>query len=63
LIASLSMQRDGEALMLEGVANVSTFECYIEQILVPSIEKGQIVVSHGQFEYSPGKTGAPSHRS
>ena len=44
LLASLSLQGMGEALMLEGSADASVFEIYIEQVLAPSLQAGQIVV-------------------
>jgi transposase len=44
LIASLSLQGMGEALMLEGSADACAFELYIEQILAPSLHPGQTVV-------------------
>jgi len=44
LMASLSLQGMGEALVWEGAADTSTFEAYIEQVLAPSLERGQIVV-------------------
>lgn len=34
----------GEALILEGSADASVFDLYIEQILVPSLQAGQIVI-------------------
>jgi transposase len=34
----------GEALILEGSADSTVFEIYMEQILVPSLQAGQIVV-------------------
>ncbi len=34
----------GEALILEGSADTTAFEIYIEQILAPSLQAGQIVV-------------------
>ena len=34
----------GEALILEGSADASVFEIYIEQVLAPSLQAGQIVV-------------------
>ena len=40
LIASISMQGMGEALMLDGAA----FESDVEQILAPSLRPGQIVI-------------------
>ena len=37
-------RRMGEALILEGSADSTVFEIYIEQILAPSLHAGQIVV-------------------
>src|SRR5260370_15421724 len=37
-------RRMGEALILEGSADTTAFEIYIEQILVPSLQAGQIVI-------------------
>ena len=44
LIAALSLEGIGAALILEGSANATAFELYIEQILAPSLRAGQIVV-------------------
>jgi transposase len=44
LIASLSLQGLGESLILDGSANTEVFEIYIEQILAPSLEPGQMVI-------------------
>lgn len=44
LIASLSLAGMGPALTLPGAANTAAFEVYIEQILGPSLVRGQIVV-------------------
>jgi transposase len=44
LIASLSLAGMGAAMILEGSANATAFEIYIEQLLVPSLQAGQIVV-------------------
>jgi transposase len=42
--ASLSLQGMGETLILEGAADACAFEIYVEQVLAPSLRKGQIVV-------------------
>lgn len=42
LIASLSVQGMGEAMLLDGSADAAAFETYIEQILAPSLRPGQI---------------------
>src|SRR5579859_1841056 len=44
LLASLSLDGMGEALILEGAADRLAFEAYIEQVLAPSLRPGQIVV-------------------
>lgn len=54
LIASLSMQGMGEALILDGAADGATFELYVEQILAPSLHPGQIVIlDHLSIHLSP----------
>jgi hypothetical protein len=44
LIAALSLDGMGYALILEGSANTTAFELYVEQILEPSLRAGQILV-------------------
>jgi len=44
LLASLSLQGMGEAFLLQGAADGTAFEIYIEQILAPSLHPGQTVV-------------------
>jgi transposase len=44
LIASLSLEGVGAAMILEGSANAAAFEVYVEQILAPHLIAGQIVV-------------------
>jgi transposase len=44
LIASLSLQGLGESLILDGSANAEVFEIYVEQILAPSLQPGQMVI-------------------
>lgn len=44
LMASLSLQGPGEALLLQGAADARAFETYIEQVLGPSLQAGQILV-------------------
>jgi transposase len=44
LIASLSLEGMGEAMLLDGSADAAAFETYIEQILAPSLRPGQIVI-------------------
>lgn len=44
LIASLTLQGMGASMIIEGAANGAAFEAYVEHILAPSLQKGQIVV-------------------
>jgi hypothetical protein len=44
LIASLSLQGMGQAMLLDGSADAAAFETYVEQILAPSLRPGQIVI-------------------
>lgn len=44
LLAALSLHGMGEAFILEGSADTTVFELYVEQILAPSLQAGQIVV-------------------
>ena len=44
LVASLSLEGLGEAVILEGAADGLAFEAYIEQMLAPSLRAGQTVV-------------------
>jgi transposase len=44
LIASLSLSGMGPAFILDGSADSSAFEIYIEQVLAPSLRPGQIVI-------------------
>jgi transposase len=44
LIASLTGEGITASMIIEGAVNAVAFEAYVEQILVPSLVKGQIVV-------------------
>ena len=44
LIAALTFEGMGESMIIEGAANAVAFECYIEEILAPSLTAGQIVI-------------------
>jgi transposase len=44
LIASMSLQGMGPAFILDGSAESTAFEIYVEQILAPSLREGQIVI-------------------
>ena len=44
LLASLSMEGIGASMLLEGATTAAAFEIYLQQILLPSLIPGQIVV-------------------
>jgi transposase len=44
LIASISLDGMGPAFLLDGAADGSAFEIYVEQILAPSLRPGQMVI-------------------
>ncbi len=44
VIASLSLSGMGEALILQGAVDACAFEISVEQVLAPSLQKGQVVV-------------------
>jgi transposase len=44
LIAALTLEGVGAAMILEGSANMTAFELYVEHVLAPSLHAGQIVV-------------------
>ena len=44
LLASLSVEGMGASMLLEGATNAVAFEVYLEQLLLPSLAPGQIVV-------------------
>jgi transposase len=44
MIASMSLDGMGPAFVLDGSADSSAFEIYVEQLLAPSLRKGQVVI-------------------
>lgn len=44
VLASLSLSGMGEAMIIEGARNTETFVCYLEQVLGPSLQPGDIVI-------------------
>jgi transposase len=44
LLSSMSVEGMGSSLTVEGVTNATVFEAYVERILAPSLEGGQVVV-------------------
>lgn len=44
LLASLSLEGIGASMIIEGAANATAFEAYLQHLLIPSLRSGQIVV-------------------
>jgi transposase len=44
LLSSMSMEGMGPSLAVEGATNREVFETYVEQILAPTLRRGQVVV-------------------
>jgi transposase len=44
LLSSMSMQGMGPSLAVEGATNREVFETYVELILAPTLQRGQVVV-------------------
>jgi transposase len=44
LMVSLSLEGIDACMIIEGTANASAFEVYIEHVVVPRLQAGQIVV-------------------
>ena len=56
LLASLSLSGMGESMLVEGAANTELFEISIERILLPTLEKGQIVIMDNLSIHKSQKT-------
>jgi hypothetical protein len=61
LMASLSLQGMGEALVWQGATDAPSFEAYIQQVLAPSLQHGQIVVMDNLSSLK-ARAGAKGHR-
>ena len=44
VLSSMSVQRMGPSLGVEGATNSEVFETYLERVLAPTLRKGQVVV-------------------
>ena len=44
LLASMSMEGMGPCLAVEGATTATVFEAYVEEVLAPSLRRGQIIV-------------------
>jgi hypothetical protein len=44
LLASMSLEGKGPCLAVEGITTTTVFEAYVEEVLAPTLRRGQIVV-------------------
>jgi hypothetical protein len=44
LLASMSLEGKGPCLAVEGITTTTVFETYVEEVLAPTLRRGQIVV-------------------
>ena len=55
LLASITLRGMGETLAVEGSTNREVFEAYVEQILAPTLEAGQVVIMDNLSAHKPAR--------
>jgi transposase len=55
LLASMSLEGMGASLAVEGATNSEVFEAYLEHVLLPELEEGQVVVMDSLPAHKPGR--------
>jgi transposase len=53
LLSSMTIERIGPSLSVEGATIARVFETYVEKVLLPSLEEGQIVVMDNLSAHRP----------
>jgi transposase len=53
LLSSMSLEGMGPSLAVEGATTALVFEAYVEQVLAPSLRKGQIVIMDNLGAHRP----------
>jgi hypothetical protein len=56
LLASMSLEGMGPCLAVEGSTTTVVFEAYLKQVLVPSLQAGQVVVMDNLSAHKSSKT-------
>lgn len=56
LIASLSLKGMGAAMVLSGATDTLAFEAYVQEVLAPTLRKGQIVVLDNLSAHKSSRT-------
>ena len=57
LLASMTLQGMGPSLAVEGATTARVFETYVEKVLAPSLEEGQIVIMDNLGAHRPKRIG------
>ena len=55
LLASMSLQGMGPSLAVEGSTTAEVFEAYLEQVLLPELQEGQVVLMDSLPAHKPGR--------
>ncbi len=55
LLASITLSGMGEALAIEGSTNQEVFETYVEHVLAPTLEAGQVVIMDNLSAHKPAR--------
>ena len=55
LLASITLRGMGETLAVEGSTNREVFEAYVEQVLAPTLEAGQVVIMDNLSAHKPAR--------
>jgi hypothetical protein len=63
LLASISSEGIGPTLAVEGATTAAVFEAYVERVLAPSLEVGQIVVMDKLGAHRPKRVREPIEES
>jgi transposase len=53
LLASITLGGMGETLAVEGSTNREVFEAYVEHVLAPTLEAGQVVIMDNLSAHKP----------
>ena len=57
LLASMTLRGMGPSLAVEGATTARVFETYVEKVLAPSLEEGQIVIMDNLGAHRPKRIG------
>ena len=55
LLASITLEGMGPSLAVEGSTTAEVFEAYLERVLLPEVEEGQVVVMDSLPAHKPGR--------